>query len=103
MKESGLRPMPEIIDYRQQQFAAMLANACSNKLKELPEDPSSGTPICRVVKIEHKHGRKTADMSWPTPGEEPVVNTIILDDRSTRKRAVQHWARGKEVKVGVGV
>jgi hypothetical protein len=70
---------------------------------ETAEDPSSGTPICRVVEIEHEHGRTTEDMSWPAPGEEPVVKTIILDDKSTAKRAAQRWAREKEAKVGAGV
>ena len=103
MRESGLTPAPVILDSRQQRFAARLANACSSKPKELHEAPSSGTPICRVVGIEHEHGRTTEDMSWPAPGEEPVVKTIILDDKSTAKRAVQRWAREKEAKVGVGV
>jgi len=78
-------------------------NACSSKLKELHEDPSSGTPMCRVVEIEHEHGRTTEDMNGPAPGEEPVVKTIILDNNSTAKRAAQCWAREKEVKVGAGV
>jgi hypothetical protein len=42
-------------------------------------------------------------MSWPAPGEEPVVKTIILDDDGAAKRAVQFWAREKEAKVGAGV
>jgi len=46
MRESELTPAPVILDSRHQQFAARLANACSSKLKEVDEDPSSGTPIC---------------------------------------------------------
>jgi len=42
-------------------------------------------------------------MSWPALGEEPVVKTIILDDKSTAKRAAQGWASEKEAKVGAGV
>jgi len=103
MRESGLTPVPVILDSRQQRFAARLANACSSKLKELDEDPSSSAPICRVVEIEHKHGQTTEDLSWLALGEEPVVKTILLDDNSTAKRAAQCWAREKEVKVGVGV
>jgi len=53
--------------------------------------------------IEHEHGRTTEDMSWPAPGEEPVVKTIILDNKSTAMRAAQRWAREKEAKVGAGV
>jgi len=103
MRESGLTPAPVILDSRQQRFAARLANACSSKLKELHEDPSSGTPICRVVEIEREQGWTTKGMSWPAPGEEPVVKTIILDDDGAAKRAVQCWAKEKEAKVRVGV
>jgi len=72
-------------------------------MRELHEDPCSGTPICRVVERDHDHGWTTEGMSWPAPGEEPGVKTIILDDKSTAKRATQHWAKEKEAKVGVGV
>jgi hypothetical protein len=103
MRESGLIPAPVILDSRQQQFAGRLAIACSSKLKELHEDPSSGTLICRVVKIEREQGWTTEGMSWPAPGEELVVKTIILDDDGAAKRAVQCWAKEKEAKVRVGV
>jgi len=39
---------------------------------------------------------------WLAPGEEPAVKTIILDDKSTAKRAAQRWAREKEAKAVVG-
>jgi hypothetical protein len=42
-------------------------------------------------------------MSWPAPVEEPVVETIILEDKSIVKSAAQRWAREKEGKVGAGV
>jgi len=42
-------------------------------------------------------------MSWPALGEEPVVQTIILDDKRTPKSAAPRWAREKEAEVGVGV
>jgi len=67
------------------------------------QDPSSGTLMCRVVETEHKHGRTTEGMSWPAPGEEPAVKTIILDDKSIAKCAAQRWAREKEAKVGAGI
>jgi len=102
MRESGLTPAPVILDSRQR-FAARLANACSSKLKELHENPLSGTPVCRVVEIAHEHGWTTEGMSWLAPSEEPVVKTIILDDESTAKRAAQCWAREKEAKVRAGV
>jgi len=103
MRESRLTPAPVILDSRQQRFAARLANACSSKLKELHEDPSSGTPIGRVVETEHEHGRTTEGMCWPAPGEEPVVKTIILDDKSTAMSAPQPLAREKEANIEAGV
>jgi len=55
------------------------------------------------VKKELEHGRTTEGMSWPAPGEESVVRTVILDDSTAAKRAAQRWAREKEAKVGAGV
>jgi len=103
MRESGLTPAAVILDSRQQRFAARLANACSSKLKELHHNPSSGAPICRVIKEEHEHGRKTEGTDWPPPGEESVVRTTILDDTTAAKNAAQCWAREKEAKIGAGV
>jgi hypothetical protein len=100
MRVSRLTPAPVILHSRQQRFTERLPNACSSKLTELHEDPSSGTPICRVVETEHEHGWTTEGMSWPAPGEEPIVKIIILDDKSTAKSAAQRWAREKEAKVG---
>jgi hypothetical protein len=92
-----------IFDARQQRFAARLANTCSSKPNELHEDLLSGTPICRVVETEHEHGWTTEGMSWPAPGDAPLVTTIILDDKSTAESAAQWWAREMEAKVGAGV
>jgi len=103
MRESGLTPAPVVLDSRQQRFAAILANACSGKLKELHRNPSSGAPICRVVKDEHEHGRTTEGMMWPAPGEESVVRTIILDDTTAAKRTAQRWPREQEARMGAGV
>jgi len=103
MRESGLTPAPVVLVSRQQQFAARLADACSGKVKELHRIPSSGAPICRVVKEQHEHCRTTEGMLWPAPGEESVVRTIILDDTTAAKRTAQRWAREKEVKIGAGV
>jgi len=103
MRESGLTPAPVTVDSRQQQFAARLENACSSKLKELHSNPSSGAPICRVVRKEHEHGQTIEGMSWPAPGEEPAVRTTILDDTAGAKSAAQRWAMEKEAKVGAGV
>jgi len=103
MTESGLTPTPVIVESRQQRFAARLANACSNKLRKLHQNPSSGATVYRAVKKDQEHGRMTEGMSWPAPGEESVVRTVILDDATAAKRAVQHWAREKEANVGAGV
>ena len=93
MWESGLTLTPVILDSRQQQFAVRLANFSSGKLKELHQDPSLETPICRVVETEHAHGRTTEGMSWLALGEEPVVKTIILEHKSIAKSTTQRWAR----------
>jgi len=103
MRESGLTPAPVTLDSRQQRFAARLENACSSKLKELDSNPSSGAPICRVVRKKHEHGRTTKGMNWPAPGEEPAVRTTILDNTAAGKRAAQRWAREKEATIGAGV
>jgi len=50
IRESGVIPAPLILDFRPQLFAARLASACICMLKELHQNPSSGAPICRVVK-----------------------------------------------------
>jgi hypothetical protein len=42
-------------------------------------------------------------MNWPAPGEEPAVRTIKVADDTAAKRAMQHWAKEKEAKVGVGI
>jgi len=102
MGESGLTPGRVILDSKQR-FAARLANACSSKLKEMHEDPLSGSPLCQVVETEHEHGLTTEGMSWPPPGKEPVVKTIILEDKSIARSAAQRWAREKEAKAGAGV
>jgi len=102
MRESGLTPAPVILDSRQQQFTARVANAWSSKLKELQEDSLSGTPICQVVKTFHEHSQTTKCMSWPALGEKPVVWTIILENKSIAKSAAQCWAGEKEAKVGAG-
>jgi len=65
MRDSGLTPAPLILESRQQPFAARLANMCSNKLRKLYQNPFSGAPVCRAVKKEHEHGRKTKGMTRP--------------------------------------
>jgi len=103
MRDSGLTPAPVILESRQQCFVARLANTCSNMQRKLHQNPSSGARVCRPVKKEHDHRQRTEGMSWPPPGEESVVRTVLLDDASAAKRAAQRWAREKEAKVGVGV
>jgi len=46
MRESWLTPTPVILDSRQHQFAARLANTCSSKVNELHEDPIWDTLVC---------------------------------------------------------
>jgi hypothetical protein len=42
-------------------------------------------------------------MNWPAPGEEPEVNSTILDDMAAAKSAGQCCAREKEGKIAAGV
>jgi ribosomal protein S8E len=88
MMESGLMPVPVILDFRQQRFAARLANSCSSHLKELNRDSSSGTPICGVVKTEQNDVLTTEGICRPALGEASVVKTNILEDQSIAKCAV---------------
>jgi len=39
-------------------------------------------------------------MSWLALREETVVETLILDNKTTAKSAAQRWAREKQGKVG---
>jgi hypothetical protein len=73
-----------------------LANAGSSKLKELQEHPGSGTPIWCLVGTIHEHGLTTKGMSCPAPGEQPVVETIILNDTITAKSDPACGARKKK-------
>jgi hypothetical protein len=66
-------------------------------LKELHRNPSTGAPICRVVKEEHDHIQITEHIMWEALGEESVVGTIILEDTNAAMRTAQHWAREKLV------
>jgi len=99
IRESRLTPAPVILDSIQQRFAARLENACSSKLKELHNNPSSGAPICRLIRNDPEHGRTIEGMNWMAPAGEPVVRTIILDNTTAAKRAAQHWAREKKAKI----
>jgi hypothetical protein len=54
-RDLGQTPVPVALDSRQQRFTARLANACAgSKLKETYNHPTSGSPICRVIKNEHE-------------------------------------------------
>jgi len=103
MRDSGYPHVPVILDSRQQRFAARLAHTCSNKLRKLHQNPSSGALVCRAVKKELEHGWTTEGMSWLPRGEESVVRTVLLHDASDTKRAPQRWARQKQAKVGAVV
>jgi len=103
MRESGLTLAPVTLDSRQQRLTVRLENTCSNKRKELHSNPSSGAPICRVVRKEHEHGRTTKGMNWVAPEEDPAVITTILDETTAAKSATQLWAREQEVTIAAGV
>jgi hypothetical protein len=65
-------------------------------LKKLHHIRSSGAPISKELKAEHKHGRRIESTNCALPGTESVVRTTILDDTTTAKNATQHWAQEKE-------
>jgi len=73
------------------------------QLQELHEYPLSGKLICQGFETKHEHCQTTEGMSWPTPGKDPGVTTIIVDHKSTTKSAGQLWTREKEEKVPAGV
>jgi hypothetical protein len=104
MRDSGLTQVPVALNSRQQRFAARLASACEgSKHKERYNHPTSGSPICRVIKKEHERGREAEMMRWHRPDEEPAVETVILSDDTAAKREAKRWAREREAKVGVGI
>jgi len=104
MRDSALTPAPVVLDSRQQRFAARLTSACEgSKQNETYNHPTSGTPICRVIKREHQRGREAETMRWLHPDEELAVKTVILSDDAAAKREVKRWASEREAKVGAGV
>ena len=53
--ESGLTPAPVTLDARQQRLTARLASECAgSKLNAVHNNPTSGTPICRVTSKKHE-------------------------------------------------
>jgi len=103
MREAGNTPTPVIWDSRQEWFTARLANVCSDMLMVLHQNPSSGVPICRIDMKDPEHGRITEVMKGTALGEASLDGTIILDDNTAAKSAVQHRVREKEAKIGVRV
>jgi hypothetical protein len=69
----------------------------------VPNYPTSGAPIGRVIKKEHERGREAETMRWPDPDEEPTVKTFVLSDDTAAKREAIRWAREREAKVGARV
>jgi len=91
------------MESRQQCCAVRLATMCSDKLRKLYQNPSSGIPVCRGVNTEDEHGRTIAGMSWPAQGEESVVKTITVNDATAAKSFTQRCAKHNEAKVVAGV
>jgi hypothetical protein len=109
-KSQRSAPAPELpdrkpaLDSRQQRFTARLANACEgSKLKEAYNHPTSGAPICRVIKKEHVRGREAETVRWPNLDKEPAIKTVIMSDGTAAKTEAIRWAREREAKVGAGV
>jgi hypothetical protein len=104
MRDSGVTPAPVALDSRQQRFVARLASACEgSKQKETYNHPTSGAPVCRVIKKEHERAREAETMRWPRTDEEPAVKRVILSDDAAAKREARRWAGEREAKVGVAV
>jgi len=86
MRDSGLTLGPVAVDWRQQQFTARLTNVCQClKLMRTYNHPTSGAPICRVIKKEHGRGREAETMCWPNLDEELAIKTVILSADTAAK------------------
>jgi len=104
LRESGLTPAPVALYTRQQRFTARFASACEgSKLQAVPDDLTSGAPICRVITKEHKRGREAETIHWPNPDEEPAVKTVIVSEDTAARREAIRCAREREAKVGAVV
>jgi hypothetical protein len=55
-----------------------------------------------MAPVEHTRGRIEKTMWWPDLGEEPAVETSILEDDTTAKTAAELWARRTESKAESG-
>jgi hypothetical protein len=92
------------LDSRQQRFTARLANACEgSKLKRTYNHPTSGAPICRVIKKQHEPGREAETMCWPNLDEVLADKMIMQSDDTAAKREAVHWTREREAKVAAVV
>ena len=104
IRDSGLTSTPEVLDCRQQRFAASLASACEgSKQKEMYNHPTSGAPICRVIKKVQERGREAETMRWPRPDKEPAVKMVILSNNAAARSEAKRSASEREAKVGAGV
>jgi hypothetical protein len=104
ISDSGLTPTAVALYSRKQQFAARLPSACvGSTQKETYNNPTSGAPICRVIKIEHAQGKEADTTRWTRPDEEPAVKTVILSDDTEAQSQAKRWARESEMKVVAGV
>jgi len=70
---------------------------------DLQPHPTSGAPLCSVIKKEQERGREAETMRCPNPDEEPAVKMVILSDNTAAKSQAIRWARAREAKVGAGV
>jgi len=88
MRDSRLTLAVVAIDARQQLCVSRLASPCEGwKWKELYHYSTPGAPVGRVAAIEHARGRTAETMCWADPGENPAVESIILEDNAATKKA----------------
>jgi len=93
IRASGLTPAPVCLDYRQQQFTARLANAYQgSKLEGMYNHPTSGTPICSVIKKSTNKAERQRSCVSPSLEEAPAVKTVIMSDDPPANRQAIHGA-----------
>jgi len=101
MRYLGLTPVAVAIYASQQRFLCRQASACKgSKSKELSNYPTPGVLGGSIAVIEHTHGWRVETMCLSDPGEEPAVDTRVLQDNDTARRAAEQGARRKECKAG---
>jgi hypothetical protein len=103
LRDSGLTPAVVALDARQQLLVSRLASGCEgSKAIAFFDYPTPGAQVGRVAAIELARGCTAETLCWPDPGEKPAVETTVLEDDATEKRAAELWVQSKQCKAGSG-